>query len=98
MVHHTMLCERMFDQDATRGERGIDTQAMTKFRAGAILGLAAGYYLGAKAGRGRYEQMNRMLANLRRSPTIDQAATTVGRARAVVDLSRLRMRDAVDHL
>jgi hypothetical protein len=71
---------------------------MTKFRAGLAIGAATGYYLGARAGRGRYEQMNRALGKLRRSPTIDHAATAVGRARAVVDLSKLRVQDAVEHL
>ena len=65
---------------------------MTKFRIGAALGLAAGYYLGTRAGRGRYEQINRLARSVRnRSATIDHAATTVGRARAVVDLSRERV-------
>ena len=71
---------------------------MTKFRAGAALGLAAGYYLGTRAGRGRYEQINKLARFARRrSHTIDQAATTVGRARAVVDLTNLRVQDVVDH-
>ena len=71
---------------------------MTKFRTGALVGLATGYYLGTRAGRGRYEQINRALGALRRSPTIDHAATTVGRARAVVDLSKVRVHDVVEHL
>ena len=71
---------------------------MTKFRAGAVVGFAAGYYLGAKAGRERYEQLNRLLRRLRRNATIDQAATAVERAKAVVDLSRERVVDVVEHL
>jgi hypothetical protein len=71
---------------------------MTKFRAGAALGLAVGYYFGTAAGRRRHEQINRAArAILRRSDTVDQAVTAVGRARAVVDLSRERVHDAVDH-
>jgi hypothetical protein len=71
---------------------------MTKFRTGAVLGLAAGYYLGTRAGRARYDQINRAVKSLRRhSPTIDHAATNLGRARAVVDLTNLRVQDAVDH-
>jgi hypothetical protein len=70
---------------------------MTKFRAGAVLGLTAGYYLGTRAGRRRYEQINKVVASLRRrSATIEHAATTVGRVQAVVDLSRERVHDAVD--
>ena len=34
---------------------------MPKFRIGVALGLAAGYYFGAKAGRERYEQINRLV-------------------------------------
>jgi hypothetical protein len=71
---------------------------MTKFRAGLVIGLTTGYYLGAKAGRGRYEQLNRALGTLRRSSTVDHAATAIGRARAVVDLSKVRVHDAVEHL
>jgi hypothetical protein len=67
---------------------------MTKFRVGAAIGLVAGYYFGAKAGRGRYEQINRMARSIRgHSATIEHAVTTVGRARAVVDLSRERVHD-----
>jgi hypothetical protein len=71
---------------------------MTKFRAGLVIGLTTGYYFGAKAGRGRYEQLNRALRTLRRSSTVDHAATAIGRARAVVDLSKVRVHDAVEHL
>ncbi len=70
---------------------------MTKFRTGLVLGLTTGYYLGAKAGRPRYEQLNRAARRLRRTPAIESAATTVGRAKAVVDLGRERVHDAVDH-
>jgi hypothetical protein len=70
---------------------------MTKFRIGAVLGLAAGYYLGAKAGRDRYEQINRLLHRARRHEALDHAATAVGRARAVIDLTRERVVDLTDH-
>jgi len=70
---------------------------MTKFRAGAVIGLAAGYYLGTRAGRERYEQLNRLFRRARTSETIDHAATAVGRARAVIDLTRERVVDLTDH-
>ena len=70
---------------------------MTKFRAGAVIGLATGYYLGARAGRERYEQLNRLFRRARTSETIDHAATAVGRARAVIDLTRERVVDLTDH-
>jgi hypothetical protein len=60
---------------------------MTKFRAGAILGFATGYYLGTKAGRERYVQLNRLLRRLRRTSTFGAA---VGKAKAVVDLGKER--------
>jgi hypothetical protein len=62
---------------------------MTKFRIGVALGLGTGYYLGAKAGRERYVQINRTLRRLRRS---DAFSTAVGKARAVVDLGKERAR------
>ena len=70
---------------------------MTKFRAGAALGFAAGYYLGSKAGRERYDQLNRMLRRARRSEAIDHAATAVGKAKAVIDLTRERLVDLTEH-
>jgi hypothetical protein len=56
---------------------------MNKFRAGAALGLVAGVSLG--------------IAAQRRRAALQRAATTVGRARAVVDLTRFRVHDAVEH-
>ena len=38
-----------------------------KFRLGLIVGLAIGYYYGAKAGRKRYEQMEEWLKPIRES-------------------------------
>jgi hypothetical protein len=52
------------------------------FRVGMVTGFAAGYYLGARAGRQRYDQINRQLARLRRSDAFEHAAD---RARTVVD-------------
>lgn len=62
---------------------------MTKFRFGLIVGFATGYYLGTQAGRERYLQINRAVARLRRS---DGITTAIGKARAVLDLSRERAR------
>ncbi len=36
---------------------------MPKFRLGVIIGFGAGYYLGAKAGRERYEQLRSFVAS-----------------------------------
>ncbi len=51
------------------------------FRLGFLTGLGAGYYLGARAGRQRYEQINRAVAKARRSPAVETAAE---KARSVV--------------
>jgi hypothetical protein len=64
-----------------------------RFRLGLVLGFGAGYYLGAKAGRERYEQLNRTLRRLQRSKTLD---TATEKAKAVVDLGVERARDVVD--
>ena len=45
-------------------------------------GVATGYYLGARAGRQRYDEINRQLAKLRRSPKVEAVAD---RAKAVLD-------------
>jgi hypothetical protein len=60
---------------------------MTKFRAGAIVGFTTGYYLGAKAGRERYVQLNRLVRRLQRTTAIGAA---VSKAKAVVDLGKER--------
>jgi hypothetical protein len=36
---------------------------MPKFRMGLVIGFGVGYYLGAKAGRERYEQLRSFIAN-----------------------------------
>ncbi len=74
-----------------RPPRGYTTSM--RFRLGMVTGFAAGYYLGAKAGRQRYEQINRQLTRLKRSEAfeqaVDQAKTVVeegvDKARAVVE-------------
>jgi hypothetical protein len=64
-----------------------------KFRIGLLLGFAAGYYLGAKAGRARYEQIRRRLERLRDSRLFDrlQAAVELG-------VERLRPDDEPEQL
>ena len=53
-----------------------------RFRLGYVSGFATGYYLGTRAGRQRYEQINRSLRKLKRSETFDIATV---RAREVLD-------------
>jgi hypothetical protein len=45
-----------------------------KGRLGLFVGFGAGYVLGAKAGRERYEQLRRLYDNLAASPTVRQAS------------------------
>lgn len=63
-----------------------------RFKVGLGLGLAVGYYFGAKAGRTRYEQMERWVQKVRRSGMSEVAAD---KARAVIDLSVERAREAI---
>jgi hypothetical protein len=41
------------------------------------LGLATGYVLGARAGRGRYEQISKLARTVADSPAVQQAASAV---------------------
>ncbi len=52
------------------------------FKVGMVTGFATGYYLGTRAGRQRYDQINRQLAKLRRSEAFEQATD---RAKTVVE-------------
>src|SRR5437764_7600153 len=45
-------------------------------------GFATGYYIGARAGRQRYDEMNRQLRKLRRSPKVEAVAD---KAKSVLD-------------
>ena len=60
-----------------------------RFRIGLLLGFALGYYLGAKAGRARYEQITRRLERLRDSRLFE-------RLQAAVELGVERMRPEDD--
>jgi hypothetical protein len=63
------------------------------FKVGAVTGFAAGYYLGARAGRQRYEQINRQLARLKRSEAFEEATE---RAKAVVEEGVEKARSLVE--
>ena len=64
-----------------------------RFRLGLVTGFAIGYYLGAMAGRERYEQINRLIAKAKRS---DAYETATEKAKAAVDLGVERAREAVE--
>jgi hypothetical protein len=54
------------------------------FKTGLIIGLAVGYYYGAKAGRERYDQIERVLQPVREN---DLYLQVVGKARGAVGYS-----------
>jgi len=51
-----------------------------RFRFGFVTGMATGYYLGAKAGRQRYDQINRAIAKVKRSEAYEEA-TEIAKAK-----------------
>ena len=64
-----------------------------RFKAGLTIGLWVGYYFGAKAGRGRYEQLRLWIEKAKDSDLLE---TATDKAKAVVDLGVERARDLVD--
>ena len=86
--HMFVYCRR--SSRSTAASDAIGRAAM-KFRIGLVLGFGLGYYLGARAGRARYEQMRRRLERLRDSRLFErmQAAVELG-------VERLRPEDAAD--
>lgn len=67
-----------------------------RFKAGMVVGFGAGYYLGTRAGRERYVQINAMLRKVRRSDTYETASE---KASAAIDLTVERTKDFVgEHL
>lgn len=63
-----------------------------RFRLGFCIGFGTGYYLGAMAGRERYEKINKLVSKVKRSEALETAAE---KAKAAVDLGVERARDAV---
>ena len=61
-----------------------------KMRTGLIAGAAVGYYLGAKAGRERYEQLAKAVRLASRST---RSRTGVAKIRAAADLGLERVKD-----
>jgi hypothetical protein len=61
-----------------------------RFRFGVVIGFAAGYWFGTKAGRARHEQLRRWVEQARSSSVADVA---VDKAKAVLDLGLERARD-----
>ena len=66
-----------------------------KFSTGLLIGFGAGYYLGSKAGRERYHQIEDMLDAVRRTDGYQQLRTRVSEA---VDTGTERLGAAMDDL
>ena len=64
-----------------------------RFRLGLGVGFGLGYYLGSRAGRERYEQINDMIRRVKRSDTYE---TATDKAKDVVDLGVDKAKDVVD--
>ena len=64
-----------------------------RFRLGFVTGFGTGYYLGAKAGRERYEQMHSVLRRARRSDAFEAAGE---RAREALEDGVGAARDLVE--
>jgi hypothetical protein len=64
-----------------------------RFRTGLLIGLAVGYYYGAKAGRERYHQIDDYLSQLRSSPSYHQLTS---RLTELADVGLARGRVLVD--
>jgi hypothetical protein len=63
-----------------------------RFKTGLMIGFGAGYYLGTRAGRERYEQINQWLDRVRSTESYE---TATEKARAAVDLGVERAKDLV---
>lgn len=64
-----------------------------RFRLGLLTGFTAGYYLGAKAGQQRYQQIQRLLNKAKDSDLVE---TATEKAKAVMDLGVERAKDLVE--
>ena len=64
-----------------------------RFRAGFVTGMATGYYLGAKAGRQRYDQINRTVAKIKRSEAYEEVTEL---AKAKVEEAAEKAKSAVE--
>ena len=61
------------------------------FRTGLVIGLGAGYVLGAKAGRERYEQIMETVADLTARPEVQDL---VAKGRGLMDSAAQQARNA----
>lgn len=64
-----------------------------RLRLGLVVGFASGYYLGARAGRERYDQINDFARRIKRSETFEVATDT---AKDVVDLGVEKTKEGME--
>ncbi len=65
-------------------------------KVGVVVGLGVGYVLGARAGRGRYEQIRAALARLRDTPVVARPLDAAGeRISEAVRMEGTRIADSV---
>ena len=62
------------------------------------MGFGAGYYLGAKAGRTRYEELNRYLQRFRRTSVGQIVDTAASKTKEVVGTTAERARDTIEQV
>lgn len=68
-------------------------------RLGIFVGFGAGYVLGAKAGRERYEQLRRLYENIQASPAFQQATSAARDAVGTgLDQARDLASDGIDRV
>jgi hypothetical protein len=70
-------------------------RSVRRTAAGAAAGAAFGYYLGARAGRSRYEAINRLASRI---GGLSRSGNAVKKARALADLSVEQARAAVSRV
>jgi hypothetical protein len=67
-----------------------------KYRFGFLTGAAVGYVLGTRAGRERYEQIQRLSRRVAENPTVQEAAGIMrARAGELADTARHKVGDKV---
>src|SRR5437588_1634483 len=74
---------------------GRGSTSLMRFRLGFVSGFATGYYLGAKAGRERYNQIQRTLTKVKRSEAFE---TVTEKAKEVVGEGVDKAKDKAKHV
>ena len=67
-------------------------------RLGLVLGFGGGYYLGAKAGEERYEEINRYLQRLRGTSVGQVVDTAASKTKEVVNTTAEQARESIEQI